>query len=770
VGVAFPLTPAPAYYTSITSSQPRGVYYVGDSPAFTLNKSGATGYSVRDYTGAVVSSGSVSGTTVTPTAPSGGWKPGWYRLYLTGGSTDALFGAAYGSSCFAVLRTDSRFPALVSTAADALAQDIPNKGALGIGTSRLSIDNANAPTTGSGTIALAQSSVTASKAAWAVASGSPYYDAARTRLLWTNFPNRAYDLLTLGNLRFYAKDETIDGSTITVTAAAGTSSGAKLTINAEVYDNLASADAAVAAVNAGSLLVKAFGTGTAPTSGTGSIGNAYFNGVKSVVTTLYPDVARYEGPENEPAMNAETAHKMRLFAGAVHAGNASAKAIGPCPVAINNNAMDPFFAAGGGAYCDEISFHAYNSQTAGDLNLGRTQLDAFVTLLAKYSLSGKTLWQTESTHVFSSVYGVYHPRRSRVPLLMTLQWEQYGVPRERNNPWYDISHGLWAYPAWWQMGDGTLNPYAVLYRVLAEETFGQTHASVLDFGTIGNRVFLGSVYSGASGKTAVLVAQSYMAGATVTLAVTGTSGPLTAVDAFGNTSSLTVTGGQVVVPVSDVPTYLRLPSGASVSVVTCNDWPTSRSGWRTNAAGGNVTVTGTPSPAAFVNDDKLLSQYTAVNTADGVALGTTMPDTLTLTWPTATRLDRVIVWGGCWQAMSGLVDFDVQTSNDGTTWTTQATVTKATPSSFVHGADSTGTGCQRETYWDEQWIFDVKLPAPVTAKAVRLNVRATSYGGEPDAACATAGGQGNAAQVITVQEIAVLCDDNTIPQYGGVVR
>lgn len=772
MSVTFPLGPAPSYYVHVTTGASMGMFYVGGTAPFvTLSASGPTAYSVRDYWGTVVSSGSVSGTTVTPTAPSGGWKPGWYRLYLTGGSTDALFGPAYGSSSFAVIRNDSRFPTMPTSNVTGVNEkrDLGPKGVLGMGTSRLTIGAANTPTTGD-SIALAQAAVTESASYYTVASGNAYYDAARTRLLWVNFPNGTTDSVTISGLKLYCKDGTIDGSTVTVTAVAGTSSGTKITVNSETYDNLASADAAVTAINAGSALVKAFGGGSLTTMAATAIGNAYFNGVKSVVTTLYPSVTRFEGPGNEPPMNAETAHQMRLFQAAVHAGNASAKAIGPCPVSISGigGTMEPFFAAGGGAWCDEISFHAYNAQTNGDMNLGRNQITAFQALLAKYGQSGKALWQTESTHVFTPIFGVYHPRRSRVPLLMTLQWEQYGLPRERNSPWYDISHGFWSYPSWWENGDGTVNPWAVLYRTLAEETFGQNHSSVMSFGALGDRVFLGSIYTGASGSTAVMVAQSYMPNCTVTLNVTGTTSPLTLSDGFGNTTSLTVSAGQVVVPLSEIPSYLRLPAGVSVTVARCMDWPTATAGWVSSAAANAPAIAGTIAPAQYLVDNSWMFQYSQSPTADGVAYGTTMPDTVTLTWPTATRTDRVILWCGVWQNMAGLVDFDVQTSVDGTTWVTQTTVTKTTPSSFVHGSDSNGVGCQRETYWDEQWIFDVKLPAPVTCKAVRLNVRATSYGGEPDSACVTAGGQGNTIQCISLQEVAVLCDNNvTAPHYGG---
>lgn len=757
----FPLTPAPAYYTQVTVGQARGVFYSGGTAPFvTLSKTGATTYTVRDYYGNVVSSGSVSGLTVTPTAPGGGWPCGWYRIYFTGGSTDSLFGPAYASSTFVVVPSDSRFPTIA--AAGFSLTDLPMKAAMGMGSSRIPIDNANAPTTGSNNIANAQALVTQSKTYWNVTSGATF-DSARPRLLMVNFPGQTSDMVALGALHVYCKNGTIDGSTVTITAVAGTSSGTKITVNTETYDNLADVAAAITAL-AASAFVRGFGNGSLANITATVIGNAYFNGVKSVVSTLYPDVTRYEGPSNEPNLNTETVQQMLLFQAAVHAGNASAKAIGPCPVDISNLAnWRAFLDGGGGAYCDEFSFHAYNAQTQGDINQGRTGLSAFVAMLTSYGLQSKPMWQTESTQVMSSVYGVYHPRRSRVPLLQTLLWEQSGLARERNVIWYDTSHGFWAFPAWAEMGDGTLNPFCVLYRTLGAETFGMTHNSIVSFGTVGDRIFLGSIYTGASASVAVIQATSALPNASVTLTVTGASS-LTVVDGFGNQSTATVTSGRTTVPVSDIPTYVRIPAGVTLAVFSCNDWPPLvRTGWANGAHGYNVSATGTVSPATAVTDGQWIYQYGSL--PNGVGYGTTMPDTETITWPTATRLDRVLIWAGfAWQSDSTLADFDVQTSVDGTTWITQATVTKTNVTSFQFGSDANGTGCQRETYWDDQYVFDVKLPAPVTCKAVRLNVRATSYGGEPDAACLTTGGQGNSAQYITLQEVIPICDDNAYPQ------
>ena len=148
-----------------------------------------------------------------------------------------------------------------------------------------------------------------------------------------------------------------------------------------------------------------------------------------------------------------------------------------------------------------------------------------------------------------------------------------------------------------------------------------------------------------------------------------------------------------------------------------------------------------------------------------------LPEAATLLFDSQRTIGRVVVFcGPAWQNSSCLVDFDVDTTTDGTNWTTRETVTKTTPTSFLFGSDGTSVGTSRETYWDEQWIFDVALPTPVACSGVRVNVRATSYGGEPDSAAIGAGGQGASAQRLALEEIAVFEQDSGVHRIDVTVR
>lgn len=744
----------------------------------TLSRSGPTGYTVRDYWGNVVSSGTITGTSFTLAQPaSGDWKPGWYRIYMTGPTNDATFGHSAGASNFVVVRTTPGYPAnTVGSPATGggEARDVVMKGILGVGFSRLQISDAANINTGVDSLAACEGDATLL---------TTYYrnDPNRERPLMCQFPNAGFDYGTVfdpGNstdddalyigqyLRLYPKDPSLGGS-ISYDVGPGSSSGTKIRIFypntstvAETFDNLPAGGSSAqplitsAYVNA----IDAGGVAGGKTHAVRTIGTARRDGIISVVQGLYPlGVTRYEGPINEPRLYgtrwaAEGVEQMRVFQANVHTGNASAKAIGPCPVDITPGSWTDWLTAGGAAYCDELSFHDYNAITAGDFNLGRASIETFQAMLVSYGVH-LPLWQTEATHAFMSVFGIHHPRRSRIPLIQTLLWEQYGMPRERNLVWYDISHGFWSYPAWLEYADGSLSPYAALYRTLSEETYGKTHDHRIDFGSVqGNRIFLGSIYRSPTddSSTAVVVSHSYIPGATVTLTVTGTTLPLQYVDSWGNMETLTQTSGRVTVPVTDTPSYLRLPAGVRCSVYSCNDWGSNPPPNISLLANGLVSGSATPA----ICDNAYITDY--ANQAGVTISAISPPDTADLLWNGTVNVDRVIIWcGSPWQNDSSLAAFDIQTTTDGVTWTTRKTITK-TVDSFFFGTASDNAGCTRETFWDEQWIFDVPLGATYACTGVRVNVTATSYGGEPDAYCVAGSlGQGNAAQHLTLQEISV---------------
>lgn len=789
----FPLSPAPAWYThprwKDADTHRNGVFEVGDTVTIRLNDAGADAYEIRDFFGSLMDSGAVSGDELEL---GNDWDPGWYRVYFTGTQTDSVFGDAYASANFTVMRANPNFPDMPPGNHTGTAYGDPldrgfdpiMRGVMGCGNGRMELPPPSTPNFGDlvnpdpATTWLGKVGLEAEFGQeWWLVPGEA--DPARPRTNWLSWSQGAVDRATLpatGSSSVYIyvyllEDGVLDGADVFVSLEAGTSSGRKVTIYypdavtaVETYDNLADADAAADAINAASTRVFATASGAGGTGTTmpaTAIGNVNRLGVIGSVQYLYArGVTHFEGPYNEPGMGtaaaaADTTHQMKLLSAYIHAGEPNAIAMGPSAVDINDlGRWRLLMEAGFADHVDVISTHDYNSMSGGNLALGRYSIERFVQFLEYYGAAEKLGYLTEANSVPVAVYGVYHPRRSRFNLLNTLLWEQNGVPMERNVTWFDQSHGYWAIPAFLEFEDGSLNPQPAMFRTLCEETWGKPFDHMLRFGELGDKFILGSVYRGEDGsQTIAMMSTSFMEDLTVTLQVVGASS-LTVVDPFGKTNTVTVTGGFADITLYGVPQYVRLPVGVNAAVYQINDWGPSPP---PSISGKAVDMTVGSSFTMVPADSSLNTLYSEGRGIYYSSAG--LPENATMLWDGTVEVDRVIVvCGQVWQNASTLVEFSVQTTTDGSNFTTRQTVTKSTPSSFLFGNDSAGTGCSQETYWDEQWVFDVPLGATYSVTGIRIVATTASYGGEPDAAAVAAGGQGNATPHLVLQEIYVPSD------------
>ena len=753
---------------------------------------------------------------VKPTPPVGGWNPGWYRIYLTGPNTDSLFGSSYGAANFAVIRDDSNFPKLPSSTPTTYGKYWPSgegdantadatqgfdsplemitRACLGLGVGRLVCLATTDPTNqNKGDTISANSKVAQVAQDWCLTNtkGGAVDSVRTSRTMWHQFTNFGdwdtiiFNSATSGSLGLawlyvlpVAAQIGDNQNQIWVGLDAGSLGGTfKITVYypdsstaVETYDNLATNNDAQTAMAASAYVRGYANNSVAPNVPQGPIQMpvASRNGIKQIVSTLYPlGVTHYEGPWNEPFGGEESVLVAAQRYSAVKAGNASAKMMGPTVVNQYTAHWDEFFQNGYSSYIDEISFHDYNTFVNCDVNLARNIIEAWEDKLASYSVDTLPRWQTEANHaLINHPKGVLHPRQGKWVPFKTMVWEQYGIPFERNPLWYDWSHGFWGYASFMFTSyyvNKSPAPWPILMCVYSQEVFGKLYHHRVDFGCPeANAIFVGNVYGdSAAGSVMALVCASYIPSSSVTLAVDGTAGPLTVVDGFGNESSASLSGGQVTVSVGEIPTYVRLPAGANAHVVSVNDWGSSPSP-SVSIVRKSSAIGGLSNPA--LADGQYMSQYTGTpSTCPGLCASTvtTLPDTAEVLFPQSVTVDRVVVWcGAAWQAMPTMLDYTVDTW-DGVSWTTQVTVSKTTPTSFLHGSGGDDWGTQRETYWDEQWIEDVKLPTPVSCQGVRVNVSKLSYGGEPDLAAVTDGTVTIsvwAAQTPTlcIQEIAVM--------------
>ncbi len=678
--------------------------------------------------------------------------------------------------------------------------DLALKGFLGIGTSRIQITNAADPATVNGGDDISPTgapvSFAISNTYWTTGVDHRGNDAARPRYAYVSFPNQANDKLTIGTrlLVAFKSGAAAAAGSVSVVIAAGTSSGIKLTFTqgatVETWDNVTATVAGVLTQQAAtpSNLVRIYklddqsSTG-AVTTGSGTLLNVRYLGVKAVVEACWPlGVEWYEGPDNEPDVRKNPvryANDTFMFKEAVKAGNASAKIFGPSMVDITTfalgstpplgiNALYKFLIGDGDPltegppvaakdYLDGIGIHVY-SMGESDIDIKRGQLDAFYAMLAVAGCSSLPVWQGE-LGVITPVYRIYRPRHGSQQLMNHLILEQYGITKERNNLWYDASHGFWGFPGFWRTGAQSIQPYALMLRVMAEEVFGKTFEQRLSFGTgIGEHVFIGSNYLAADGSRVIaLISASHFDANDVVLQLAGASLPssVTYRDAQGRTNTAPVTAGKVSVPVTNVPTWVRLPVGVTATVSTFLGLKNpstpnlaGRQAWATfdGASGIRQPVDG--------------GLRTGTVTADLERTFRASPDNLVIKLnQKASVTDVVVFCGPPWQSWAALKDFDVETSIDnGATWTTRKTVNRTGMTSFYYVSASSDNGCTRESYWDEQWIYPVKLDAPVLCNAIRLVIRNTSRGGEPDSASESIGGQGWGTEQITISEVYVLSD------------
>ena len=98
-------TATPVNYASVTMPRVYNLQYPGDVLAAAASVAGATGYTVRDFTGTTIASGTWSGlfTTIGTAGTAPFDKFGWYSLQLSGTDrADAAFGTDYGTCRFVI--------------------------------------------------------------------------------------------------------------------------------------------------------------------------------------------------------------------------------------------------------------------------------------------------------------------------------------------------------------------------------------------------------------------------------------------------------------------------------------------------------------------------------------------------------------------------------------------------------------------------------------------------------------------------------------------
>lgn len=693
----------------------------------------ATTYEVRDLLGAVVATGSVSAGAATIPAPTGALKAGWHLCLFKKAQWDGGVGYVVDALQVAALRENASLPPVPAAGTSPVASDLNNRGMdqymhsfTAMGPNRWQIHDAAAPTVHTpsieqgGTIAAIAANLALEKAA-AGYTNPAYADSARPRPQYVTFPN-----------------------------------------------NPSSEPGYAAGVAAA---VAALGPGTAS-------GVELFEG--------------YNEPQGANGMTpAQSAAQYNAFRAAVKAGHASAKAMGPCEVcyAPTNSALTPqiqhftlFLNAITPGSLDVASVHNYNSGN-GDFSVTDRWLSDFRQALVNAGYSPTLpVWLTETGWIGTGDWGLHDPRRAvQWTAMLVLTAERHGIPKEQMSWFYD-TRVVGFQPTWIKEITGDLRAVAVFFRAYSEEVFGKTYSSALDFGDIGDVFFRGNVYRGAGGTCVALTAQGNPA-ETVTLAITDT-GPITVSDWQGRLSTVAVSGGQITVPIGDLPTYVRLSAGCTVSVVDAGNGLVAGSPTNIATAATASAASGTGTPA-LVNDG-IYQTGGYLPTPDSAFHSVELPEAITLTWATEQTVSKVVIrqlapWtnfpapNGACAMVRGRLEYW-----NGSGWLPCPTVARAhwddtgnydntTATSFL---GQVGGSPYMLTFYDLNWCHNVDLAVPITTTKLRWTVTEATYGHLPDADCANYapfGFGGLWEREVACSEILVIAASSPPPTVGPLV-
>lgn len=737
---------------TVTTASNCGIFYAGSSPSFTI-PAGAASYTVQDITGTVLSSGSISGsaTSVAPAALAGGWVNGWYLLQITGPSS------YYAIFPFSIINNATGFVAVpawgaASNGADIQfdAHDLASLCIAGMGTYRQSLATpSNA------------ADVTAIKADLAFTPTYLTSDGVRQPVFFGQFPNGAVDSTSLGNLLFCRRGGQTDPASITI--GAGTVTGTKkLTITdtntstvVETYDNQYTEQQLQANLNAHSAWVYAGGgltsSSSAPTSGTGTLANTNTLGLINAVSGLYGfnsvGLTWFEGPQNEPGMSDKVLAEAMAFTSVVHAGNASAKALVPSVVSIQQAITFISLCQAVGFTPDGLSFHPYDT-AAGDLVSQDYWGPPLAKAIAAAGWGSVPIFQTEFG-IVPGLYHTFHPQMSAAWMLNQLAFlESIGVPKERNYYFYPTSHGF-SLSEWWRNGDSSLQPQWIAARHAAERLYGSTFANRITFTDPVKRLLFAARWTTASQQT-LLFQPLGPSSLSITLSVTGASS-VTAYDYAGNASTLTVTGGKVTINPTQLGTWIAAPIAATITVSDVNNGLLNLSpNYADPSVGASTLTTSSASvadqvalPEIFSKVDPLFgdrdSGYGGLSPWTDSGHG--MPATVTIGLPAPRRIDRCLIIApppfSAGQRNSPIA-FTVQyQAPGGSSWLTAYTYSNATAASAaLAGSWDLGSAVTwtRINNWDQACVFDCQFGAPILAQAFRIVVTATSMGSAPDAA------------------------------------
>ena len=725
--------------------------------------------------------------TIAPPAGQATFACGWYRVrfYSSYNNPDMPAGAS-GETTFMVVNTG------IAGVADApnwkedswprvMGSDEIMSGLTALGPYRYSVRNTAGDPTSEINELIAHAPVVQK---WWVNTATPN----RPRRAFVDFPDGTVECMAVYSNSAGGQGRTGDPSALNVCTLTGSScwiqisngtntNTKRVTISqpqntaVETYDNLTTWWNVMDAINNNSTRIRAWSnalTETAKNVGPVQVLTTTFNNVRSTVQQLYPHgYTVFGGPWNEPddAEGGFVAMQARAFKAAVKLGNANALVQGPNIESFNSmsiNWLDFHLSQLPANFYDIIGVHGYNT-TNGDMQLADKMLTNLRTVLTNRGYANTPVWMTEGGFLMNS-YGPVHWRRgARWLALWYLLYEAYGIPRDNISYYYPRQMGYFDFPFFTSASKYKVflpGPGNMFLRGFYERTPNSTFYQRLSFTGPAADMFFGGVWREVGVSQTVVLLNNGMLQSDVTLAISGVSS-VDVYDWAGNKTTQTVSGGQVKIQTYDLPVYVMTSATATISVAAAGNGTSSlgqnlvQAVSKTFQEPVNFKDTVAPSNAlSIIANNAVDPDYTsgADNVMPYRSAGP-FPHEIKFKWPTAQQVSRVqIFFAPPWQYRGTPKQFRVDTWN-GSSWVTQYSFADDTMTSDVWISPDLWLGL-RETWWKEQWVWDIPFSSTVSTVAVRLVIVEGGYGGEPDEVSMTNMGQGWDVGV-TIREIKI---------------
>ncbi len=453
------------------------------------------------------------------------------------------------------------------------------------------------------------------------------------------------------------------------------------------------------------------------------------------VVTRYKGRVKYYEVCNEPNFSSDPA---KYFAGhqmayqLIKQIDPQAQVMGPGTVNIDLDWLQKLYALGFKSCSDIISLHDYEGHESITPEHWAWKYGQARAIMAANGDGGKPIWQTE--RAIAGVRG--NDFQGLVQAIrMTLHrdlLETLGIPSEHNNHYYLNQGGFSSVPSYvWSASGPHPAALALRTRHALTSALSRKYLGTLDFGPTGNTFLMGVRYGGANGET-IALRNTGTRPTSVEFSVAGAAA-LDVVDCWGNVTAAGVANGRASLVLEQLPLYVRLARGQSLSPVRLDLGRNVAQGaawsYTSAAKGGDALLTNgvyetyhSGDPNGDTDGAKIWSGDLPLD-----AGGRIIPQALEATFARAQPISSVIVRGVRGDnSFCALLDYDLDYF-DGQAWKSIEHVrNELPPSEEAASADAD------HAIWMDDTNLYVHRFAPVLAQKIRLVARRASFGFIPD--------------------------------------